>query len=205
MDGFTAGRYRVMRALVNDSEVSDKVLLDLGAGANPITASIECRLRILMDLVCRTRPTVCCEFLDGIPLAESSVDAVIAGEILEHISESRRFLGEIRRVLRDGGFLVISVPNIVSLKYRMAFALGCVPALAAKADYTYSPDNPAYPRGHVRDYSFGELQRVLSDRGFVIVAKRGIGMHWQGRRVLPPWFMPVTLSDNAIVKAVLRK
>jgi SAM-dependent methyltransferase len=133
------------------------------------------------------------------------VDVAIAGEILEHITESHRFLGEVRRVLRNGGYLVLSVPNIVSLKYRIAFLLGRIPAMAAKADYTYSPDNPAYPRGHVRDYSFGELRRVLSDCGFVIVAERGIGMHWHGRRVLPPWLMPVTLSDNAIVKALLRK
>ena len=57
------------------------------------------------------------------------------GRILEHITESRHFV-EIRRVLSNGYDL--SVPNIVPLKYRVAFLLGKIPAMAAKADYTYA-------------------------------------------------------------------
>lgn len=205
MDEFTAARYRVMRMLISECSAPDKLVLDLGAGRDPISKSTECRQRILMDIVIATQPTVVCDFLASIPLADSSVDLVVAGEILEHISESRRFLAQIRRVLRNKGYLVLSVPNIVSLKYRLAFLLGRIPALAAKADYTYAPDKPAFPRGHIRDYSFSEVRQVLADQGFRVVAQCSIGMHLNGKRVVPAWLMPVTFSDNVIVKAVLEK
>ena len=165
MDAFTAGRYRLMRSLIAETPTAGKILVDLGAGPTPITAPFECRLPVRLDILLHTQPTVICDFLTHIPLADRSVDGVVAGEILEHVSYSRLFVGEIARVLRPGGWLVLSVPNIVSLKYRVSFLLGRIPALAAKADYTYPVDSSTNPRGHIRDYSFAEVRRVLGDQG----------------------------------------
>jgi len=204
-DQFTSGRYRVMRELLSQVTMPDMTILDLGAGRDAISSQIKCRSHVLLDIVATTAPSVVCNFSHGLPLCDDSVDVVVAGEILEHMTESRRFLQEIRRVLRSGGWLVLSVPNIASLKYRLAFLTGRIPALAARADYTYEPDNPAYPRGHVRDYSFAEMRRVLADYGFRVVAERSNGMHINGRRIIPPWLMPVTFSDTVIVKAILQK
>ncbi len=205
MDEFTFNRYCVMRTLIREAGVKDKVLLDLGAGADPITSDIHCRHCILLDIRKDCKPSVVCNFFEGIPLSDNSVDVVIAGEILEHIAHSRSFLQEVRRVLKHRGVLILSVPNIVSLKYRIAFVLGRIPALAAKADHTYPADSPTVQWGHVRDYSFTEMRRVIADHGFRVVAERSIGMHWKGRQVVPPWLMPVTFSDSVIVSAVLCK
>jgi ubiquinone/menaquinone biosynthesis C-methylase UbiE len=205
MDASTSNRYHELRALIGETPTCDKVVLDLGAGFDPVTAPLQCRQKIMMDILFSTKPTLISNFLESIPLANESVDMVVAGEILEHITETRRFLHEIRRVLHDQGILILSVPNAVSLKYRIAFLAGRIPALAAKADYTYLQDNPAYLRGHVRDYSFAEIRHVLRDQGFHVVSERSIGLYFNGRRILPPWVMPVTFSDNIIVKAVLHK
>lgn len=205
VDEYTASRYRAMRLLLQECDAEDKVLLDLGAGPNPVSSGIGCRRRILFDIRADFRPSAVCNFSEAIPLRDSCVDVAVAGEILEHIAHSRRFLKEIRRVLKAGGTLIVSVPNIVSLKYRLLFALGRIPAHAARADYTYPENNPASQWGHIRDYSFGEVRSVLADQGFVVQAERSIGMHWNGRRIAPPWVMPVTFSDNVIVKAVLCK
>lgn len=205
IDEFTFNRHNVMRMLLEEAGVQKKILLDLGAGPNPITSGVECQQRIFLDIRMDCKPSVVCNFLEGLPLKNNSIHVVVAGEIMEHVAHTRRFLGEIRRVLMLGGELILSVPNIVSLKYRIAFLMGRIPALAARADYTYSPDNPAHPRGHVRDYSFGEMRRVLADHSFRIVAEHSIGMHFNGKRILPPWLIPVTFSDNVIVKAVLQK
>ncbi len=204
-DQFTAGRYRVMRELLSQATMPDMTVLDLGAGRDAISSQAICRLHVLLDIDATTEPSVVCNFSYSLPLRDDSVDIVVAGEILEHMTESRRFLQEIRRVLRPKGAIILSVPNIVSLKYRLAFALGRIPALAARADYTYLPDNPAYPRGHIRDYSFREVRRVLADHSFRVVAERSIGMHFNGKRIIPPWLIPVTFSDNVIIKAVLQK
>jgi len=56
-------------------------------------------------------------FLQGsvaeIPLEDDSVDAVVSFETIEHVPEEVQhlFLGEIARVLRPDGFLVMSTPN----------------------------------------------------------------------------------------------
>jgi SAM-dependent methyltransferase len=45
-----------------------------------------------------------------IPLSDGSVDAVLATELMEHLSAPGSFISEVSRVLRGGGSLVLSVP-----------------------------------------------------------------------------------------------
>jgi SAM-dependent methyltransferase len=49
--------------------------------------------------------------LDRLPLPDASVDKILLTEVLEHVPDDRRALAEIRRVLRPGGILAISVPH----------------------------------------------------------------------------------------------
>lgn len=48
----------------------------------------------------------------AIPLPDASVDVVVSFETLEHISEHEVFMTEIQRVLRPGGVLLISTPDL---------------------------------------------------------------------------------------------
>lgn len=52
---------------------------------------------------------------DGIslPFADAAFDAVICTETLEHIVDDRRALSELARVLKPGGVLAISVPDML--------------------------------------------------------------------------------------------
>jgi O-antigen biosynthesis protein len=54
-------------------------------------------------------------FADGdclaLPVADASVDAVVAFEVIEHLEDWRGFLAETRRVLAPEGFLLVSTPN----------------------------------------------------------------------------------------------
>ncbi len=47
----------------------------------------------------------------AIPLADDSVDVVVSFETIEHLLEQEEMMGEIRRVLRSGGIMVMSSPN----------------------------------------------------------------------------------------------
>jgi 2-polyprenyl-3-methyl-5-hydroxy-6-metoxy-1,4-benzoquinol methylase len=44
------------------------------------------------------------------PLADAGFDVVWAGEVIEHVADTGRWLSEVRRVLRPGGLLVLSTP-----------------------------------------------------------------------------------------------
>lgn len=46
-----------------------------------------------------------------IPLEDKSVDVVVSFETLEHFYEHDLFMQEVKRILRPGGFLIISTPN----------------------------------------------------------------------------------------------
>lgn len=55
------------------------------------------------------------EYLIGngeqIPLPDKSVDVVITFETIEHIADYKKFLDEVKRVLKDDGLAVVSTPN----------------------------------------------------------------------------------------------
>jgi 2-polyprenyl-3-methyl-5-hydroxy-6-metoxy-1,4-benzoquinol methylase len=60
-------------------------------------------------------------------LDDASFDVVVAGELLEHLRDPRRLVGEVRRMLRPGGMFVASVPNAYRLKGRLRFLFGRPP------------------------------------------------------------------------------
>jgi len=47
----------------------------------------------------------------SIPLPDHSVDGVVSFETLEHLAEHEEMLGEVKRVLSPGGFLILSTPD----------------------------------------------------------------------------------------------
>ena len=72
---------------------------------------------------------------------EESFDAVVAGEVLEHLREPARLVAEARRVLRTGGTLVGSVPNSFRLKNRLRFLVGRKPEDDPTLLQLFSPDD----------------------------------------------------------------
>jgi SAM-dependent methyltransferase len=64
---------------------------------------------------------------EPLPLESGTFDAVVAGELLEHIRFPHALVAEARRVLRPGGVFVGSVPNAFRLQNRLRFVLGRQP------------------------------------------------------------------------------
>jgi SAM-dependent methyltransferase len=96
---------------------SQSVVLDLGCGRGSFNYEA-CRGRIVaMDLSlpdnAARRPQAVYMLADSsiIPLPDASVDAVISHHTLEHFTDYKTTLIEIRRVLNPYGWLWIAVPN----------------------------------------------------------------------------------------------
>ena len=84
-----------------------------------------------------------------LPYADASFDCVIASEILEHVAEDDRAIGELVRVLKPGGSLAITVPRW--LPERVCWAL--------------SDEYHANEGGHVRIYRADELRDKVRAHG----------------------------------------
>jgi SAM-dependent methyltransferase len=91
--------------------------------------------------------------LAELPLADSSVDAVVNFQVIEHLWDQDQFIRECARVLRPSGLLMVSTPNRI----------------------TFSPgrDTPINPF-HTRELNADELTQLLAGAGFAIDGMYGV-------------------------------
>ena len=100
---------------------------------------------------------------DGsLPLDHASVDLVWCSEVLEHVADTAYLLLEVRRVLRPGGRVLVTVPYHGRIK-------GALIALA-RFDAHFDPLGQ-----HLRFYTRSSLTATLQRSGFEAVRVRGWG------------------------------
>lgn len=90
---------------------------------------------------------------EDLPLEGDSFDVVVAGEIIEHLFEDLDFVNECYRVLKKRGILIITTPNLTSLKNRILMLFGFNPRYAIE-DH------------HYKVYTFPWLQRLYKRSKF---------------------------------------
>jgi ubiquinone/menaquinone biosynthesis C-methylase UbiE len=98
----------------------------------------------------------------ALPLGHGEVDLAWCSEVLEHVPDTVAFLTEVRRVLRRGGRLLVTVPDHGRFK-RTLLAL-------ANYDAHYDPLGQ-----HVRFYTRRSLTRALHATGFERVELGALG------------------------------
>ena len=108
------------------------------------------------------RPNVALKMdLTAAPLRSCSFDAVICQHVLEHIEDDRSAMAEIYRILRPGGWALISVPlRLDEPTYEDASIVAPADRKSAFGENT-----------HVRFYGSDLLDR-LADAGFVVSLDR---------------------------------
>ncbi|MBC7227785.1 MAG: class I SAM-dependent methyltransferase [Thermoflexales bacterium] len=100
-----------------------------------------------------------------LPFRDGAFDIVICKDILEHILEPLIVLQEVRRVLKDDGYVIISVPNHFYLPMRVRILLG--KGLIWKSigsDHSQHYDEWNYM--HIRFFTYQGFHRFLRAAGF---------------------------------------
>ena len=87
-------------------------VLDIGSADGPSVRWLAARdQKVALDLDPRgLRPGDVCGSALALPFADETFDAVAAFDVIEHCEPESQALGEVARILRPGGRLVISVP-----------------------------------------------------------------------------------------------
>lgn len=116
-----------------------------------------------------------------LPYADASIDVVTCTEVLEHVENFRQVLRDMHRVLRAGGTLVLSTPNILNLKSRIRFLGFGFHNLFGPLHIRESALHTT--GGHISPISVFYLIHALLDAGFeeveVAIDKRqGTSMFW---------------------------
>lgn len=91
-------------------------LLDVGCGSQPYRRYFQKQEYVGLDLdtEANRQAGVADYFYDGscFPFPDASYDAVLCNQVLEHVFNPEEFLAEIRRVLKPGGRLLLTVPFV---------------------------------------------------------------------------------------------
>jgi 2-polyprenyl-3-methyl-5-hydroxy-6-metoxy-1,4-benzoquinol methylase len=100
----------------------------------------------------------------ALPVADAEVDYVVSVEGIEHLERPFEFVRECRRVLRDKGLLIMTTPNISSLRSRWRWFLT---GFHNKCKYALDETDPN-PLHHVNMLSYHKLRYILHTNGFSI-------------------------------------
>ena len=102
--------------------------------------------------------------LAALPYADATFDRALCLDVLEHLTfdEQPRALAELFRVLKPGGDLLVSIPNLAHLQSRVHFALAGR-LIRTASEIKHPGDRPA-----------AEYIELARRAGFALVARRGI-------------------------------
>jgi len=105
---------------------------------------------------------------ERLDFADGFFDCVACVDGIEHVENPFHLVRECHRVLRPGGLLVVSTPNLSAMRSRFRFLLS---GFHNKFKRPLDEAKPS-PRHHITPITFPGLRYLLHTRGFRITAVR---------------------------------
>jgi methionine biosynthesis protein MetW len=147
-------------------------VLDVGCGAGALGAALReergievAGLEISPQAAARARERLDAvveadlDQLEELPFEPGSFDAMVFGDVLEHLRDPHRLLRTLRPWLADGGSLVCSIPNVGHWSV--------VLPLIAQDRWPYA-DAGLLDRTHVHFFTLTEAEQMLRECGFAL-------------------------------------
>lgn len=158
----------VIGLLTESGSLRGKLLVDVPAGQGAFAAEL-IRRQLGVEVRCGdicpgdfTYTGVACEYVDlnkTLPYPSGSVDIFTCIEGIEHIENPFHLVREASRILRPGGGVVITTPNVLSLRSRWQYLL-----YGAANTFDYMAGTP----WHINPVSYIELRFILEREGFAL-------------------------------------
>lgn len=116
-----------------------------------------------------------------IPFEDQFFDLVLCSDIIEHTLYPENIVKEARRVLKDGGHLIVVVPNIAAWFNRILLLMGFFPwGVESTATMELRDVFFHWNTGHMRTYTKRSITHVLELTGFQIQQYRGANLNVSG-------------------------
>lgn len=95
---------------------------------------------------------------EDLSLVAGGYDIIYFGDVLEHLVDPVAVLRRVKRLLKKGGAVVFSIPNMAHAEVRLQLL---------KGDFDHT-ETGLLDKTHLHFYSLGEIQRVFMDAGYEI-------------------------------------
>ena len=156
-------KLKMVRAYLSALPATARVL-DAGCGEGVLVDEFKDRLAILGVDANYSSEHVRTGSVTALPFADASFDHGLCLDVLEHLTypEQAEAVAELFRVVRPGGELLISVPNLAHLQSRVHFLL------QGRLIHTASLAK------HPGDRPIGEFLDLARRAGFQVIDRRGI-------------------------------
>lgn len=181
---------RMLAAALGPAARTPCTVLDIGCGDGTAAATAAPLLpghRIVgvdwsQDALCRARTRLTYAIRGeltggGLPFRSGCADAVLFSEVVEHLVDPDSALEEIRRVLRPGGHLMLSTPNLAAWYNRALLLAGVQPVFSEVSLRAIHGRPGREVVGHLRLYTARALREFVAAAGFEVVAMKGAPFH----------------------------
>jgi ubiquinone/menaquinone biosynthesis C-methylase UbiE len=152
-------RYEIITNLAQKEVLS----VDIGCGSSRIIQDLPRAVALDMDLkklrfLRKTNRMLIKADIYMLPFKAGVFNEIICSEVIEHIPKDRLNLQEFRRVLPEGGILIIGTPDYATFWWNFF-------------EWFYARILPnAYAEGHIAHYTKEELIRILKENSFEILS-----------------------------------
>jgi methionine biosynthesis protein MetW len=149
-------------------------VLDVGCGAGALGATLKeerelevCGLELFPDAAAQARERLDAvveanlDELEELPFEPGHFDAMIFGDVLEHLHDPARLLRVLRPYLADDGALVCSIPNVGHWSVVLPLLM---------QDRWHYEDAGLLDRTHVHFFTLAEARIMLRDCGFTLAS-----------------------------------
>jgi len=121
---------------------------------------------------------------ENLPFNNEVFDAVIAFEIIEHVSDPQKVINEIKRVLKNDGQLFISSPNLKNFYTIFKYILFKKP---------YGDKINSKNIYHIKEFAYDEFLNFIQNNNFDILFKYG--------QPFFPWgYLPLFLKKTLFIE-----
>jgi len=126
---------------------------------------------------------------ERLPYPDGNFDVVTAFQVVEHLENPFFIMREAHRVLRPGGFFMLSIPNPFQITYRLKFLLwGNMPPYAKHNNHLLFMTRDVFAKTYLDNFDLVETIYQKGDiplwgRLRIIFGKKLIGKH---KKILPP-------------------
>lgn len=103
------------RAMQRAARYAHGLVLDIGCGSKPYEKFFEGRIQMYVgtdiDTSNHKKVDVCADSL-RLPFRSESFDVVVSNQAIEHVREPQMFVSEASRVLKSGGIMILTAPQL---------------------------------------------------------------------------------------------